>query len=316
MIKLSIIVPVYGVEQYIEECIASLLIPERDDYEIIVVNDGTKDRSIDIIHSRFSDSRIRIINQKNQGLSAARNHGIREAHGQYVWMFDGDDWAETEHLSKIIDTLKEEDVLVFSSYYINYIDEAKETVRTETLSAATGLELCSKNHYHAVPFYIYRRQVLLDNTLWFTEGILHEDSLFTPIALPYMSEIQYFHSPVYHYRQRSGSITKNISTKRIQDMIYVVNSLVEHGETCIPKNKKYNWGICVTDVLHNLLKTTIEGADTETKKMVRNFVNGNKKVLQYLIHSNSFNNRMMGILSYLAWGNLSGVYHLLYKIRY
>lgn len=316
MIKLSIIVPVYGVEQYIEECIASLLVPERDDYEIIVVNDGTKDRSMEIIKSRFCDPRIRVVNQDNQGLSAARNHGIREAQGQYVWMFDGDDWAETKYLSEIIDTLRGEDVLVFTSYYIYYIDERKETIRTETISATTGFELCSKNHYHAVPFYIYRRQVLLDNSLWFTEGILHEDSLFTPIALPYMSEIRYFHSPVYHYRQRSGSITKSISTKRIQDMIFVVNSLIEHGENNIPKDQKFFWGISVTDVLHNLLKTTVEGADSEANKIVHDFVNGNKKVLQYLIHSNSFNNKMMGLLSYLACGNLFAVYRFLHKIRY
>lgn len=316
MIKLSIIVPVYGVEQYIEECIASLLVPGRDDYEIIVVNDGTKDRSIDIINDRFCDPRLRIFNQKNAGQSSARNHGIREARGEYVWFFDSDDWAETNLLPDLFATLTGEDVISLTSYFLYTEATNKEIICSKKMAATSGIEHCYQQFYHHATLYIYKRERLLYNNCFFVEGIVHEDSLFASTTLPLMKSIKYFNSPVYHYRQRKGSTTMEISPKRIKDMIFVINSLIEYGETNIPKNQKYNWGISVTDVLHNLLKTTVEGADNETKKMVRNFVNGNKKVLQYLIHSNSFNNRMMGVLSYFAWGNLFGIYSLLYKIRY
>ena len=83
--KLSIIIPVYQVEKYVKKCVSSLLIPNRNDYELIIINDGTKDRSIEIVEQSFSDSRIRIIHQKNAGLSAARNRGIRAAKGLYFW---------------------------------------------------------------------------------------------------------------------------------------------------------------------------------------------------------------------------------------
>ena len=108
---LSIIVPVYNVEPYIKKCIASLLVPNCDEYEIIVVNDGTKDNSINIIRKNFDDSRIRIIEQDNAGLSAARNRGIREACGEYIWCFDSDDWAEPDAISQIISELNGEDLI-------------------------------------------------------------------------------------------------------------------------------------------------------------------------------------------------------------
>ena len=77
--KLSIIVPVYNVEKYIVKCISSLLDQQTNDYEIIIVNDGTKDKSIDLIKKTFNDSKIAIIEQENQGLSAARNTGVRHS---------------------------------------------------------------------------------------------------------------------------------------------------------------------------------------------------------------------------------------------
>ena len=115
--KLSIIVPVYGVEKYIEQCIASLLTPGCNDYEIIVVNDGTKDKSIEIVEQSFTDPRIRIIHKENGGLSSARNLGIREAQGEYVWFFDSDDWAETQSIPDIVSRLNDVDCLYFKSYF-------------------------------------------------------------------------------------------------------------------------------------------------------------------------------------------------------
>ena len=89
--KLSIIVPVYNVEKYINECIKSLLELTIDNFEIIVVDDGSKDKSISIVKS-FNDNRIKIIYKKNGGLSSARNAGLKEAIGEYVAFVDSDDY--------------------------------------------------------------------------------------------------------------------------------------------------------------------------------------------------------------------------------
>ena len=112
--KLSIIVPVYNVEKYIIKCIDSLLLNNTNDYEIIVVNDGTKDRSIELVKNKFCDSKIRIVEQENQGLSAARNTGVAEAMGDYIWFVDSDDTVDEDSRRGVLKTalLKKPDMLL------------------------------------------------------------------------------------------------------------------------------------------------------------------------------------------------------------
>ena len=113
--KLSIIVPVYNVEKYIVKCISSLLDQQTNDYEIIIVNDGTKDKSIDLIKKTFNDSKIAIIEQENQGLSAARNTGVRHSKGEYIWFVDSDDWITEGCVDKLIPILDGHVELVYQS---------------------------------------------------------------------------------------------------------------------------------------------------------------------------------------------------------
>ena len=100
--KISVVVPVYNVENYISKCVSTLLNQGYDDYEIIIVDDGSKDRSIEIVKNTFKDSRIKIIRQENKGLSGARNTGLRAASGDYVWFVDSDDWIEENCLPEIV----------------------------------------------------------------------------------------------------------------------------------------------------------------------------------------------------------------------
>lgn len=158
--KLSIIVPVYNVEKYIIKCISSLLCQDYADYEIIIVNDGTEDRSIKLIQQNFDDLRIRIINQENQGLSQARNTGMKEACGEYVWFFDSDDWVSENVLGNIVQSLKDCDILYFTrSYEENSDGITKEKIETMCHSS-NGRELSLREYPHCVPFFIYSRSSL------------------------------------------------------------------------------------------------------------------------------------------------------------
>lgn len=314
--KLSIIVPVYGVEKYIEQCIASLLTPGCNDYEIIVVNDGTKDKSIEIVEQSFTDPRIRIIHKENGGLSSARNLGIREAQGEYVWFFDSDDWAETQHLTDVISQLNNIDCLYFNVYYRDYEYSGEVSVCKIKTETTTAKELyCSNNYLQPAPFYIYRREVLVKNNQYFTEGILHEDALFTPIALTYCKKVICFNQPVYHYRQRSGSITKTVSPKRLQDLMYVISELHNFGVRRFQPNERYKWGNTIARTLNGLLSTSQNCNDKTAREKVKDFVNGNSYLLEYLNHSDR-NNRIMSFLSKLTFGNLWFIYRVLYKIKY
>ena len=115
--KLSIVVPVYNVEKYIVRCISSLISQDYDDYEIIIVNDGTPDNSIEVLTSKISDERITIIHQENGGLSSARNVGMHHANGEYIWFVDSDDWVEKNCLSGFSPLLNGCDVLYFNKYF-------------------------------------------------------------------------------------------------------------------------------------------------------------------------------------------------------
>ena len=113
MSKLSFIVPVYNMEEYVGRCLNSLLnqdIPFTE-YEIIVVNDGSTDSSLKILHEYAEKhANIRIVTQENKGLSAARNIGLREATGEYIWHIDSDDWIVENCASRLLELCKRDDL--------------------------------------------------------------------------------------------------------------------------------------------------------------------------------------------------------------
>ena len=312
--KLSIIVPVYNVEQYVEKCIASLLVPGEDDYEIVIVNDGTKDKSIDIIKGKFTDSRIRILDQENGGLSSARNHGIDVAKGEYIWCVDSDDWVETAEIPTIIKELKDLDILYFGSYYTDYGDGRDSIINILENDASDGKGLICKSFAHCAPYYIIKKQLLDQHNLRFPEGILHEDSLFTPVLLTYCNKVRHYEAPVYHHLKRDGSITHIIKPKRIYDLIYVITSLIEFGKG-LDKDIKYNWGRCIAESTNSLLFITLNCNDNYAKMATKKFVNNNKEILSYLAHS-GMKNKVLTYLSILLGQKLYTAYSLLYKIRY
>ena len=178
--KLSIIVPVYNVERYIVKCVKSLLHQNFDDYEIIVVDDGTQDKSIEVLQEAVCDSRITIIHQSNAGLSAARNTGITHSKGEYLWFVDSDDWIAENCLSDIIGCLTGCDVLYFNSHY--NVAESGTIVAKLNYKETNGRFLSMRDVCYPVQYYIYRRTFLVENSLRFEVGVLHEDTLFTPMA--------------------------------------------------------------------------------------------------------------------------------------
>lgn len=313
--KLSIVIPVYGVEKYIEQCISSLLVPSCNDYEIVIVNDGTKDKSMDIIHEKYSDSRIRILQQENAGLSAARNRGMLEAQGEYIWFFDSDDWAETQHIQEIINSLDEIDALFLSFHYMNYMDDNTETVVGLEVTETTGINLACTDTPQCAPYYIWKKDILVTNNLSFKEGLLHEDALFTPKALLHINKIKGYGNPVYHHRMHEGSITHVIKPKRICDLLYIIKEHLNTTET-LPSNIKYKWGICIANIANQVLYLSQKCSDNPTKEEVKEYFNQNWQLIRYLIHARKKNTQIMGLLSILSFGNVWTIYKILYKLRY
>jgi len=225
--KISIIIPVYNVEKYIEKCIRSCMKQDltSDDYEIIIVNDGTKDRSMDVVNRVIVGSNnIKVYTQENKGLSVARNTGLSYAKGDYVWFVDSDDYLEDNCLGTLCGFLDGNLDILQIQYRYTYENGApdKDANKTIILGKKTGKEVL-KNGGVDIPaqFSIYRRNFLLDNNLEFYPHIYHEDVDFKPRAVYYANSIMSYNEVVYNYLQRENSITSKRGLKHATDLITI-----------------------------------------------------------------------------------------------
>ncbi|WOD43361.1 glycosyltransferase family 2 protein [Hwangdonia lutea] len=231
--KLSIVIPVYNVAPYLKKCVVSCFnqnIPE-DLYEVILVNDGSTDNSLEISEKlKTTYPKIKLISQKNKGLSGARNTGLKHAVGEFVWFVDSDDWIKDNCLDNILKKLNANIDILWLGHDVWYHGKAvKSYVPEQTSDAITGEALFS-NHLNNLFYiwkFIYNRNFLNSNALLFLEGILYEDLEFTPRALIKASKCYTMPDVYYHYLVREGSIANNIKSKNIEHRFYILNKLID-----------------------------------------------------------------------------------------
>ena len=239
-IKFSVLIPVYNVEKYLAECVDSVLGQSYTDYEIILVDDGATDSSGTMCDEyALKDSRIRVIHRENGGLSAARNTGLRAATGEYVYFLDSDDYIEPQTLASLISAANKEqaDVVFFDGQV--FFDGCKEDdgvsryIRNAPYPPSNGrkmlLQLLNNDAYRTpVQLMLFRREYLLKNELWFEEGIIHEDELFTFLVYNADGRVAHCHEQLYARRIRPGSImTSSGAKKRYDSMLKIYYQLSE-----------------------------------------------------------------------------------------
>lgn len=312
--KLSIIVPVYNVEKYIIKCITSLLDQNFDDYEVIVVNDGTEDNSIELIESNFKDDRLSIINQQNSGLSCARNLGLKVSKGEYVWFVDSDDWIAAQSLSKIAAKLCDCDILFFSRICSVYEESLFTVVNSYDRTAlkifrGSSVPFC-------VPYYIFRKGFLKHNNLSFEPKIFHEDNLFTPRSLYLAKKISICDRIIYYRLLRKGSTTHTPNPKRCSDLCIVISKLIDFADKEVKNEDRYLWGNCIADTVNGLLYLSKLIDDDAIKEKVTSFLQEHDKIIDFLIHSRKFGTRLLGFTTLMLKGELYKIYNFLFYIRY
>lgn len=180
-IKVSIIIPVYGVEKYISQCLESVINQSYENIEIIVVNDGTKDNSMKIVEEYLLDERIKIINKENGGLASARNRGIEEATGEYIYFLDSDDWIEVNTIEVLVEESNNLDIIYSNFWYFDEKNQKKRKNKEKIKSnmSMTGEYLLGYSTEIMVWNKIYKKSFLEEKQLRFLEGIIHEDEEFT-----------------------------------------------------------------------------------------------------------------------------------------
>lgn len=230
MPKFSIIIPVYNVEEYIKKCLDSVFAQTEKDFEVIVVNDGTKDNSMDIVKNYA----VKMINQENKGLSAARNNGVKEAKGEYIIFLDSDDYIEKNLLHEIKKSLKNDPDLVRFQIKEKYPD--KEIKYEENpFTGLTGEDAFTKiSNYHFVEnawCYAIKRKYYLKEKFKFKEGSIHEDFGLIPLVIIKSSRVNSIPYIGYNYIQRQGSIMSNKNydkiKKRVNDFYHHYHFLLE-----------------------------------------------------------------------------------------
>ena len=219
MIKYSFIVPVYNTEKYLKKCLDSLVNQTYKDFEIIVVNDGSTDKSSSII-SKYQKKykNIIVIDKENEGLSMARNRGVQKSSGKYIIFVDSDDYVSNKLLEEVDKKIDDSDILRFqiATEYEEYtkINEYHE----EGFESMCGYD--AFKYLSSYPFvepaccYVIRKNYYIENKFSFKKGVYHEDFGLIPYVIYKARKVKSIDFIGYYYIQRNGSIMNNNDYKK------------------------------------------------------------------------------------------------------
>lgn len=238
--KFSIIIPIYNVEKYLSKCLDSIINQTYDNIEIICINDGSTDNSLQILEKyAINDSRIKIINQENSGVSVARNVGIDNATGDYILFVDADDWIDLDTCKDINKELTNQhiDIITFNHNIVT-----KTTTRPSKAIAINKFVFCAA---------CYKADIIKNNNIKFPENIkFSEDHFFKYKFLYHAKDIKYIDKYLYFYNlTNENSATKNYE-KNINGDIEAYKLLIE---TDFYKNSSRIFQLEMTDYWGMLL---------------------------------------------------------------
>lgn len=245
---ISIIIPVYNVENYIEECVNSLLNCKSNDLEIILIDDGSKDQSGQICDElKKRDIRVRVKHIENAGPGNARNQGINIARGKYLFFCDSDDFVDSNGFFKVIEFLKKNDldILVFDSCYEgnckgNYVFDAAEMnekdPKNEVIKYATRIRI-------SAPWKkIFRLEIVKKYNIKFPSNrILHEDLSFLFKYLEYINNAKIEKEPIYFHRYAENSLTRKNDVILFSNIADIYKDMEEFSEHCFVDSKDINY---------------------------------------------------------------------------
>ena len=223
--KVSVIVPVYNVYKYLDKCLNSLVNQTLKDIEIIIVNDGSTDSSLEIINKYASKySNIKIINNTNHGQGYSRNVGIKLASSPYIYFLDGDDYLEYDALSIMYNKIVENnsDIVVCDIYKI--YDNSKKIFKN-FINYSDSNKINLMLSHQGVPAKLFKKSLFIDNNIFFPE-CFYEDLAVNPVIASKANEIIYVDIPLYNYVIRNGStMNQNKFNPKINDIFIVLESL-------------------------------------------------------------------------------------------
>ena len=235
-VRLSIIIPVYNVEQYLQNCGQSVLTQTYQDLQVILVDDGSTDSS-GILCDQLAqqDSRIQVVHKPNGGLSSARNAGLKVATGDYVAFLDSDDvYLLNDGIAQLMAVAQTEqpDVLLFQAVDIYpHRQSARKAYDTDYLATHTGTEVFhqlvrTQSFNMSACFQIIRRELLEQNQIYFEKGLLSEDVDWSLRLWQYLENVRAVNLPIYGYQHREGSITTTYTIRNLRSYEHIFAKFV------------------------------------------------------------------------------------------
>lgn len=293
MRKLSVIIPVYNIQNYIIKCLDSLHRQNYKNVEFLIIDDGSTDQSSEYIKrylDNSDDNRFSYFYKTNGGLSDARNYGMLKASGEYIWYFDGDDYMpdDSELIGKLINKAEENklEMLIFNFQYdenwpMKYANHAFDLKSNNCVQKGTDI-LNGSVFRHSIWHILFERNFLLKNKITFEKGSTVEDLIYTTECLLQSQRVLIYPLVAYVYAYRSDSITGSTNlqaiTKRINDVIDTTVLLDEKL-----RKKDIQSSELVSGFIAESMMACATGYVSVSIKKMKNFFKGKKLNLKELI---------------------------------
>lgn len=313
---LSIIIPAYNVENYIDQCLESCFrqnLPENE-YEVIVINDGSTDGTLKkLLDWKENHVNLKVISQENKGLSRTRNKGLELAEGEYVMFLDSDDWIAEDCLKRLTDkcVLDKLDMLRFCAARMIEGKPYRMYSYREYRKIVPGRELLGTKFFVCVPFAIYRKDFLKENNLSFYPGIYHEDNEFSPKAYYYAERVGSTDEVIYRLRQTPGSIMHTVNPKRITDLLEVSEMLHEFAETeAVPTYRPAIFRQAA-DCINSCFRELNRMSGKEVGNLYAEIYRRRRQIIGYFRNSDSLKQRIEGVMMMIFPKRMLGIYRLL-----
>lgn len=243
----SVIIPCYNVEKYINKCIDSVLSQTLKDIEVIAIDDGSNDSTYEILKS-YKDSRLKVETQENMGQAKTRNKAIKKAKGEYLFFLDSDDYIDNDLLEKLyVKTIDGYDIVTCDGKKVYEDNDSIDDLNNYKEYTDNDIKNYILNNFGPC-FKLVKKSIIVDNELYFYEGHIYEDIAVTPAWGIYANKIIHVPNTFYYYLIRKGStMNQVIYNKKLEDIFYSL----EHLSVCFDgKYKDELEYIYIENLLH------------------------------------------------------------------
>lgn len=305
----SVIIPVYKTEQYLEKCLLSVLQQEYTKIEVIVVDDGSPDNAY-IVAEKYekSDKRVRLIRQQNKGLSGARNTGIREAKGKYLIFLDSDDTLVSNAVTNMVLQAKKTQANMVIPQYYYQIDEETQTMRlrkhfTDEMRQEVPIKfgrdvLIGKGRAWKATALLYSADIIKQNNIEFPEGYTSEDIVFNLKVLAGSEKITFYQKPTQYYVKRTGTITTTFWPEFYRTIQFIDGIVLEFLKKTEQNDnvgiKKRNALLCRNLVVYMISAMNADNGWTwkEKRQFVKELLTENQEAFKEKLENPYFDKRI------------------------